>query len=326
MPSTPNLKLSDDPHDIVVVTPDPVRVAPADEELSSLLQEAAARHFSNPPTSTRSGSPASPAVDTTFRPTAVNDALAAGAGRSMGRRALRAFVTLLLAGCIGLAAVAWRAYGDAAKKQIAKLTTQVFLTPSLSSENPAPAAQPAAPAVTADAANAAAPQPQAPAQSAAQAVAPAAGATAADSAQLQSMARDLASMGQEMEQLKASIEQLKASQQQASREMARVPEARAAAARPSEQNVRPRTPTTISAISAAPRPAEARPRRPAPSSQATAPPPAPAPYYASRQPDYAPRQPDYAPRQIPPPPQVMADPPPLDPELTPVPRPPMPLR
>ena len=326
MPSTPNLKLSDDPHDIVVVTPDParvapdpVRVAPADEELSSLLQEAAARHFSNPPTSTRSGSPASPAVDTTFRPTAVNDALAAGAGRSMGRRALRAFVTLLLAGCIGLAAVAWRAYGDAAKKQIAKLTTQVILTPSLSSENPAPAAQPATPAVTADAANAAAP-----AQNAAQAVAPAAGATAADSAQLQSMARDLASMGQEMGQLKASIEQLKASQQQASREIARVPEARAAAARPSEQNVRPRTPATISATSPPPRPAEARPRRPA--SQATAPPPAPAPYYASRQPDYAPRQPDYAPRQIPPPPQVMADPPPLDPELTPVPRPPMPLR
>src|SRR4051812_37351182 len=151
MHSTLTPKLPDDPHDIVVVAPDairvapdPVRVAPADEELSSLLQEAAARHFSNPQTSLRSGSsagPSVPPVDTTFRPTAVNDAALVGGGPSMGRRTLRAFVTLLLAGCIGLAAVGWRAYGDAVKKQLAKLTTQVVLTSSLPSDDAAPAAQ-----------------------------------------------------------------------------------------------------------------------------------------------------------------------------------------
>jgi hypothetical protein len=75
MHSTLNPKPTDDPHDFVVVAPNAVRVAPADEELSNLLQEAA-RRSSNPQTRTGSDFPAGapvPPVDTTFRPAAVND-------------------------------------------------------------------------------------------------------------------------------------------------------------------------------------------------------------------------------------------------------------
>ena len=45
MDSTLKPKQSDDPHDVLVVAPDAVRVAPEDE-LSSLLHEAAARYGS----------------------------------------------------------------------------------------------------------------------------------------------------------------------------------------------------------------------------------------------------------------------------------------
>jgi hypothetical protein len=41
MQSTLNRKPSDDPHDVVVVAPDAVRVAPSDDEISNLLQQAA---------------------------------------------------------------------------------------------------------------------------------------------------------------------------------------------------------------------------------------------------------------------------------------------
>src|SRR5258708_1572501 len=43
MHSTLNAKPTDDPHDIVAVAPDDVRVAPADDELSRLLREAGDR-------------------------------------------------------------------------------------------------------------------------------------------------------------------------------------------------------------------------------------------------------------------------------------------
>jgi hypothetical protein len=314
MHSTLNPKLSDDPHDIVVVAPDSIRVSP-DQELSDLLHEAAARHFSDPQTPAQTGSPAGspiPAVDTTFRPAAVNDNPVAGPARSMARAAVRGFVALLLAACIGVAAFAWRAYGDAAEKKIAKWATQFALTVSLPSDKPGPATPPAAPAVQADAANAAPSQPTGPAQSAAQAVAPAASGPSADSAQLmQSMARDLAGLGQEVEQLKANIEQLKANQQQTSRDLARVSQS----AKSSEPNPRPRTAAVASP--AAPRAA----RKPAPSyPQAAAVPPLP-PAAAP----YVPRQVDSMPRQLEPPPQAMMERQ-LDPELSPVPRPPMPVR
>ena len=41
MHSTLNPKPNDDPHDVVVVAPDVVRVAPSDQEISHLLQQAA---------------------------------------------------------------------------------------------------------------------------------------------------------------------------------------------------------------------------------------------------------------------------------------------
>jgi hypothetical protein len=324
MQSTLPPKPSDDPHDVVVVAPDvarvaPADVAPADDELSNLLHQAA-RYRSE----TRAGSdvPAGatvPPVDTTFRPAAVNDVLVPRKRWSMVRRAARGLIALLLAACIGLAAVAWRSYGDTAKRQIARWTTQLVLTSSVSPEQSEPAAQPAAAAVAADAANPAPAQPEPPPQSAAEAVAPPAAAPSPDSAQLmQSMARDLASLGQEVEQLKGSIEQLKAGQQQMSRD----------AARPPDQNLRPRKPAPP------PRSAAVRPRRPMPpypSAQAAAAPaatyPATAPYYAPRQTDYyAPRQQtDYGPRQPESQPQLAAEPP-ADPELASAPRPPMPVR
>jgi hypothetical protein len=308
MHSTLTSKPGDDPHDVVVVAPDAVRVAPSDEELSNLLQQAA-RHRSDTQTGAASDVPAGPMVppvDTTFRPASVNDVPAPGDNLSMAGRAVRAFIALLLAACIGLAAVAWKAYGDMAEKKIAKLATQLILTVSSPPEKPALAAQPAAPAVEADAANAASPQPAPPAQTAAGAVAPAAAAPSADSAQLlQSMARDLASLGQEVEQLKASIEQLKAGQQHMSRDVAKASEVKA-----SEQNLRPR-------ISAPPpRPAAARARKPMPPYP---PPQAPAaPVLPQAAAPYVPRQPE--------PPPLTAGEALTDPELSSVPRPPMPVR
>jgi hypothetical protein len=315
MHSTLNPKPTDDPHDIVVVAPDAVRVAPAEEELSDLLRQAA-RHRSNPQARAESGLPADaavPPVDTTFRASAVENIQLLGQRRWIGRGAVRAFGPLLLAACIGIAGIAWQS--DAAKKMIAKVATQLVLIASLSPEKSGPSAQPAAPAVQADVANAAAPQPAPVAQTAPQAVA-AAAAPSADPAQLQSMARDLASAGQEIEQLKASIEQLKASQQQMSRDMAKssenkASENKASENRASEQNARPR----ISALP--PRPTAAPVRRPMPSypppQAAVAPPPLPPPA--------AP----YAPRQIEPPPQTTGEAL-TDPELASVPRPPMPVR
>src|SRR5258707_15637524 len=108
MHSTLKPKQTDDPHDIVVVAPDAVALAPADEELSSLLHDAA-RRLSQAQARAASGVPAVavvPPVDTTFRPAAdnaaVNDLLAPGRLRSIGRGAMRAFAAVLLATCIGV--------------------------------------------------------------------------------------------------------------------------------------------------------------------------------------------------------------------------------
>jgi hypothetical protein len=300
MHSTSTPKSNDDPHDVVVVAPDAVRVAPSEDELSDLLHQAA-RHRVDSQTRAVPDFAAGgtvPPVDTTFRPAAVDDALVPGRRRSLGRGALRAFTALLVAGCIGVAAFTWRAWGDTAEKKIAKWVTQFVVTASLAPEQTAPAAQPAAAAAQAE-----------------EAVAPTAAAPSPDQAELlQSMARDLASLGQEVEQLKASIGQLKASQQQISRGLAKASEAKASEAKASEPNPRSR-------ISAAPpRPAAAPAHRPLQPAQAAAPAPTQtgAPYYA-------PRQPEYAPRPMEPPPPVAAEPR-ADPELASVPRPPMPLR
>jgi hypothetical protein len=300
------LKQTDDPHDLLVVAPDVTQVAPADEELSNLLR-AAARHHSGPQTHTGSDFPAGstvPPVDTTFRPASVNDVL--GHRRSIGRPAARVFIALLLAACIGGAAFAWQSEGDAAKQIIAKWAPQIVVTSVLPLEKPALPAQPTPAAVQEAAPTAAPPQPAPPAETAAQGVAPAA-ALSPDSAQLlQSMARDLASAGQEIEQLKASIEQLKASQQQMSRDVAKSSEQKSS----SEQNPRPR----VSALP--PRPTVARARKPMP--------PFP-PTQAAAAPTWPQAAAPSVPRQPEPEPQATAQPQ-GDPELSSVPRPPMPLR
>ena len=294
MHSTLPSKPIDDPCDFVVVEPDAVRVAPSDEELSELLHQAA-RHRSDNKTGTRSdftASPKAPPVDTTFRPTAVS-----GQRSPLARRMARAFITLLLAACMGLTALAWKSYGDVAKKKIAKLTTQLVLTTSMPSEPSQPAAQPAAAAIQTSEANTPSPQAAPVTQSVPEL------ATKADdsSAQLlQSMARDLASFGQEVQQLKAGMEQLKASQQQTSRHSAERP----------EQNLRTRS------APPPPRSYAARPRRPVTS---FAPPPiAAAPALPQPPPYYAP--PPSRPQQQ----TTTAFP--AEAELSSVPRPPMPVR
>ena len=303
MQSTLKPKQPDDPHDVLEVAPGVVLVAPADpaeEELSNLLR-AAARQHSDPQRGTGAefaAGPSVPPVDTTFRPAAVGNIKPPGNRPAMGGRVLRGFTGFLLAICIGVGAAAWQAYGDTAQRVFARWAPQFLSWSSQASQAGVPVS----------AANTASPQPAAPAQAAAEGVAPPAAPSSDEMQSLQSMARDLAAAGQEIEQLKASIAQLKASQDQMSRDVARVSEV--PELRGSEPNLRSR-------ISAPPPRPAASARRPMatyrPSQAAVAPmmpPPAPAPY-VQRQADPLP----------PPAAQV-----PLDPELSSVPRPPMPVR
>jgi hypothetical protein len=137
---------------------------------------------------------------------------------------------VLLAACVGVAAIALQSppYG-AAKQVIARWAPQLVLTSSLPLENPGLPAQPSPPTVQAAAAKAAPPQPAPPAQTTPEDVVPTAAALSPGlTLLLQSMARDLATLGQR-------IEQLKASQEQMARVIAKVSEAKA-----SEQSLRPK--------------------------------------------------------------------------------------
>lgn len=206
-------KPTDDPHDVLLVAPDLVQVAPADQELSNLLHDAA-RYLSAAQTHTESDRPADPPippVDTTFRP-ANNNVPVPDDRSSIGRRAVRALAGFLLVACLGTAAIAWQSSGNVAKQIIGKWAPKFILTSLPQLENPGLPEQPTQPAIQASAAKAAPPQP-----------APLAHTP-------ESVARDLAAVGQEIEQLKASIDQLKAGQEQRSRDITRA----------SEQNMRPR--------------------------------------------------------------------------------------
>jgi hypothetical protein len=208
------------------------------EEQLSELQHDVARQPSDHPQSRMN----------TFRPAVPSNP------PSLGRRAVRAFISLALLGCIGVAAMAWQSpsSGDAAKQMIARWAPQLVPTLLLTLESPGLPAQRAPLAVRASAASAAPPQPAPLAQIAPQGVVPPASALSPDSAQLlQSMARDLATVGQRIEQLKASIDQLKAGQQQMSREIAKPFESKA-----SEQNLRLKT------SAPPPRPTAASTRKP----------------------------------------------------------------
>src|SRR5881394_2474651 len=112
MQSNLNRRQTDDPHDFVVVPSDHVRVAPSDEQISDLLRTAARQHADSQG-GAGPGSPIPP-LDTTFRATDVNNNLLKR--RSIGRRVMRGLAALLLAACIGAAAVAWQASGNAFKK------------------------------------------------------------------------------------------------------------------------------------------------------------------------------------------------------------------
>jgi hypothetical protein len=275
-----------DPHDILVIAPDVVLVAPGDREFSNLPHDAMGRR-SDPLTGAAF-------VDTTFRAAAVNNMQVLGDRSSIARRAMLGFIGLLLAVCIGTAAIAWQSYGDTAREIIARWAPQFVLTSSPPPENPGLPDQPSPPADQASAAETAPSQP-APLAQTPEGVAAAAAARSPEAAQsLQSVVGDLATMGHEIEQLKASVQRLKANQEQMSRDMARVP----------EQNLRPK-------ISARPpRSAAAPVRKPMP--------PFPPPQAA-----VAPTLPQAMVPPQPPEPQPQAR---AQPQTEPVPRPPMPVR
>ncbi|HLX14146.1 MAG TPA: hypothetical protein VKS24_02935 [Bradyrhizobium sp.] len=324
MDSSLKPKQADDPHDFVVVPPDAVRVAPSDDEISDLLR-AAARQRSDgqvrnvDPMAELSVLPA----DATFRPTADAAPLR---GRSTGRRLMRALAAVLIAACVGAAAMAWQASGYAAKKLVAKWIPQFALTSSLSLDKLGLGAESASPANESEVADAPPAQSASPEQAGPEGAAAIPAAPPADSSQsLASMARDLASVSQEVEALKAGIAELKASQQQMARDLAKA----------SEKASEPIARAKLTA--AAPHPPAARKPQPvyspAPTASAPAYRPTASPYAAtptvgaSGAPQAAQPYPQpYAPRQVEP------LPPPAPPQLPPepgfgsVPRPPMPVQ
>lgn len=182
------------------------------------------------------------------------------------RPAARGLTGLLLAACIGAAAIVWQSpYHDAAKEAIARWAPPSVVTSSPPLETAELPAQPNSSAVQAAAATTVLPQPAPPAQPAPEVVAPTAAALPPELTQLlQSMAGDLATLRQGIEQLRAgqeqmardnanTAEQLKASQEQMARVIAKASEAKAA-----EQSLRPK-------ISAPPpRPTPVPTRKPAP--------------------------------------------------------------
>lgn len=309
-------KLTENPHDFVVVPSDQVRVSPTDAEITDLLRAAARQHSESAATSAPSDpsvTPPVPAVDTTFRATDVNEGVTAKG--SLGRRLLRATAALLLALGIGAAAMSWQTFGYAAKKALFTWAPKWAIAASLPldklglGKNSAPSDDPAE--VT--------PAPsEAPAQIASDgrtsetaAAAPATTVPPSDAAQqLQSMAHDLASANQEIEALRASIAELKASQQQTARDLAKVTDKLA------EQNAKAKL------AAAAPRPPVHRPT-PAYSPTSYAPAAAPAPPPPAYRPATSPYSSAAAQPYAPPPTQIQ---PQADPGVVgAAPRPPMPL-
>jgi hypothetical protein len=221
------------------------QIAQADEQLSKLMRDAARNPSDHPQSHTN-----------TVRP-AVRRNLP-----SPGGRAMRGFIGLLLAACIGVAAIVWQSsYGDAAKRIIATWVPQLASTSSQPFENPALSARPISPTAPVVAAQTASPEAAPLGRTASQDVAPTAAPVSTELAQLlQTMARDLAAVEQGIEQLKASqeqmasenaktVEQLKASQQQMASENAKTVEQLKASqeqmtrlfAKASVQNLRPKT-------------------------------------------------------------------------------------
>jgi hypothetical protein len=298
-----------DPHDVFEIAPGVVLSARADQSSPTLapdvISQVSAPHTAIAPDVTApdviaidAAAPVPP-VDTTFRATSVDDILVKSDRTSRERWIGRALMSLF-AMFAAVAAAAWQHYGDTARHMIASRVPPFAVASSPPAQKPALPAQPAASAVQAAA------QASAPTQTPAPAAPPVAPATAAapaaistDTAQLQSMTRDLAAMGQQIEQLKASIAQLRAGQeqmaQQMSRDFARTSEARASEARSSEtraaehSRISPLPPRSAAAPLRKPKPALApapaamvSPLPPPPAAVAPLPPP---PVQATIQPD-----------------------------------------
>src|SRR6266566_35430 len=243
MHSTPDPKQADPPNVLIARADEELarayeQIARVDEHLSN-LEHYAARHRSDPQTRKRA-----------FR-AAVNNVQVPGDRSSLGGRAVRGFIGLILAACIGVVALVWQSpYGDAARQIVARLAPQLVATASLPLENPGFLSQESPTTVQAAAAEPAPPQPAPLAQTAAEGVAPTAAALSPELMQLlQSMARDLAALGQAIEQLKASQEQmardhvnavdlLRASQEQMARVIAKTSEAKTSEAKAPGQNPR----------------------------------------------------------------------------------------
>ena len=315
MPTEVKPKATDDPHDFVVIPSDQVRVAPSDAEISDLLR-AAARHHSE--ASVRAArDPSMPAVDTTFRATAVNDGVPARKA-SVGRRAMRAIAALLLTLGIGAAALGWQTFGYAAKKALFIWGPKWAIVASLPldklglgaksppSDEPASEAPEQQTAVsTQNASDSSVPV---------NAAVPTATPSSDTVQQLQSMARDLANANQEVEALKAGIAELKASQQQMSRDLAKISEQ---AAKAKMASTAPRPPAAHR-----PAPVYSSASTYAPAATPAAPPPAyrPASSYPTTQAAAGPAAQPY----VPPPPMQLQ--PQTESGSGPAPRPPMPVQ
>lgn len=302
-------------HDFVVIPPDQVQVAPSDAEITDLLRAAARHHSEAGPRAANdlSGALSVPAVDTTFRATAVNDDVPARKS-SFGRRAMRAIAALLLTLGIGAAALSWQTFGYAAKKALFSWAPKWAIAASLPLEKLGLASQstpPEDPASATPAPAAASDQTPSDSGTPGNAVATTDAPTSDTAQQLQSMARDLANANQQVEALKASIAELKASQQQMTRDLAKV----------SEQAAKAKLAATT------PHPPAHKPA-PLYSSTATYSPaatPAPPPAYRPASSSYPATQAAAAPAAQPyvPPPPVQLQP---EPGLASAPRPPMPVQ
>ena len=304
-----------DSHDFVVIPSDQVRVAPSDAEITDLLR-AAARQNSEAgirAANDSSGALPVPAVDATFRATAVNDDVPVRKS-SFGRRAVRAIAALLLTLGIGAAALSWQTFGYAAKKALFSWAPKWAIAASLPLEKLGLASESTPsddPPVAAPAATAASDQSPSdtgtPGNTAATTAIP-----SSDTAQqLQSMARDLANANQQVETLKASIAELKASQQQMTRDLAKVSDQAAKAKLAA---------TTPHPPAHKPAPLYSSTSSYSPAATASPPPPAYRPVSSSYPATQAAAAPA-AQTQVPPPVQLQPEP-----GLGPAPRPPMPVQ
>jgi hypothetical protein len=154
-----------DPHDIFVIEPDVVlaaREAPPDP-VQELLSDLARKTAQTAPEV--SVVAPTPAVDTTFRATAVdptNKAAVAGDRPAIGWWVKRSFIAFLFALCSAFAAAAWTHHGAAAKQMISSWLPPFVLAALPLTDKPAADAQPDVSAAQAVAVDQAPAQPASP--------------------------------------------------------------------------------------------------------------------------------------------------------------------